>query len=99
MLHLEQRYSTSTGLEDNVLVGVSETGYSNNELSLGWLRHFERFSARKQLGTYRLHLLNGYGSHCTKESIEFCDDHKIILFCLPPHNSSPAVGRGSFPAL
>ena len=28
MLHVEQWYSTSTELEDNVLVGVSETGYS-----------------------------------------------------------------------
>ena len=53
VLHLEQWY-TSTGLEDNVLLAVSETGYSNNELSLGWLRHFERYLACRQLGTYRL---------------------------------------------
>ena len=53
VLHLEQWY-TSTGLEDNVFVAVSETGYSNDELSLGWLRLFERYSARRQLGTYRL---------------------------------------------
>ena len=50
VLHLEQWY-TSTGLEYNVLVATSETGYSNDELSLGWLRHFERYSARRQLGT------------------------------------------------
>ena len=87
VLHLEQWYSTSTELEDNVLVGVSESGYSNDELSLSWLRHSERFSARRQLGTYQLLLLDGYGSHCTKEFIEFCDDHNIILFCLPPHTA------------
>ena len=46
VLHLEQWY-TSTRLKDNVLVAASETGYSNDELSLGWLHHFERYSARR----------------------------------------------------
>ena len=88
VLHLEQRY-TSTGFEDNVLVAVLETGYSrNDELHLGWLSHFERYSARRQLGTCRLLLLDGYyGSHCTKEFIQFCDNHKIVLPYLPPHTT------------
>ncbi|KAF8251780.1 DDE-domain-containing protein, partial [Wilcoxina mikolae CBS 423.85] len=32
-------------------------------------------------------LLDGYGSHCTKEFLDFCDDHYIIPFCLPPHTT------------
>ena len=36
-----------TGLAGNVLVGVSDTGYSNDELSLDWVHHFERFSLQK----------------------------------------------------
>ena len=31
--------------------------------------------------------MGGYGSHCTKEFIDFCDDHKIIPLCLPPHTT------------
>jgi len=45
VIHQEGWY-TKTGLKDDVLVAVSETGYSNDELSLDWLRHFERYSAR-----------------------------------------------------
>jgi hypothetical protein len=30
-----------TKLPDNYLVGVSETGYSNDELSIDWLKHFD----------------------------------------------------------
>jgi hypothetical protein len=29
--------------------------------------------------------MDGYGSHCTKQSIEFCDKAKTILFNLPSH--------------
>jgi hypothetical protein len=84
ILHQEKWY---TKLPDNYLVGVSETGYSNDELSMDWLKHFDRFSARRCLGAHRLLLLDGYGSHCTKEFIDYCDEHKIIPFCLPPHTS------------
>lgn len=29
--------------------------------------------------------MDGYGSHCNKEFIEFCDKAKIIPFKLPSH--------------
>jgi hypothetical protein len=35
-----------TKLPDNYLIGISETGYSNDELSMEWLKHFDQFSAR-----------------------------------------------------
>jgi len=84
---LHQDWYTKTDLEDDVLVAVSETGYANDELCLDWLYYFERYSARRQVGGSRLLLLDGYGSHCTMEFITFCDDHKIIPFCMPPHST------------
>jgi hypothetical protein len=54
---------------------------------MSWLDHFQRFSAKRQSGIYRLLLLDGFGSHCTKEFIDYCDNYKIIPFCLPPHSS------------
>ncbi|RPA90274.1 DDE-domain-containing protein, partial [Choiromyces venosus 120613-1] len=30
-------------------------------------------------------LLDGYGSHCTKQFIDYCNERNIIPFCLPPH--------------
>ena len=85
-LHLEDWY-TNTNLDDDYLLAVSETGYSNDLLSLEWLQHFDKFSARRQIGVYRLLLLDGHGSHCTKEFIDYCDEKKIIPFCLPPHST------------
>jgi len=84
MLQMEDWF-TKTNLPGNVLLGVSETGYSNDVLAIRWLHHFEKYSAQRQLGAWRLLLLDGHNSHCTREFIEFCDNRKIILFCLPSH--------------
>ena len=86
VLHQED-WVTKTNLDDDVLRAVSEKGYSNDELALEWLSHFERFSARRQVGTCPLLLLDGHGSHCTREFITFCDEKQIIPFCLPSHTT------------
>ena len=37
-------------IEDNTLFAVSETGYSNDELSLDWVKHFDKYSSQRQKG-------------------------------------------------
>jgi hypothetical protein len=32
-------------------------------------------------------ILDGYGSHLTLDFISFCEEHKIIPLCLPPHTT------------
>jgi len=86
IIHQEHWY-TETKIPDNYCLSVSEAGYSNDHLTMKWLAHFDLFSRRRQIGAYRLLLLDGYGSHCTREFIEYCDNAKIIPFCLPPHSS------------
>ena len=83
----QQSWYTATSIPGNYLIGTSETGYTNYSLTMDWLAHFERSSARRQVGTHRLLLLDGFGSHCTKQFIDYCDNHKIVVFCLPPHSS------------
>ena len=83
-LHMEDWY-TKTAIPDTFLIGVSDTGYSNDNLALKWLSHFEAFSAKRQVGSWRLLILDGHDSHSTREFITFCDEHRIILFCLPSH--------------
>jgi len=85
-LHLED-WTTKTNLDNNVLLAVSHTGYSNDQLALEWISHFDRFSSQRRTGACRLLLLDGHGSHCTREFISYCDEKKIIPFCLPPHTT------------
>lgn len=49
LLHLESWYA-ETGLGDDFLLATSESGYSNDENSLFWIQHFEKFSKKTQKG-------------------------------------------------
>jgi DDE superfamily endonuclease/Tc5 transposase DNA-binding domain len=74
-------------LDDNVLVGVSDTGYTNDELSFKWIKHFHRHSKKTQVGAHRILTCDGYGSHITREILEFCEKKQIHIFYLPPYTS------------
>ena len=83
-IHQEWWY-TCTSLEEDALVSVSNSGFSNDQLSLEWIKHFEVHSAKSQTGAHQLLLLDGYRSHCTYEFLEHCEKNLITPFCLPPH--------------
>ncbi|KNG52878.1 pogo transposable [Stemphylium lycopersici] len=66
----------------------SPTGWSNNELGLAWLTEvFERYTHEKARRQWRLLILDGHGSHLTREFIEYCDSKKILLAVYPPHST------------
>src|ERR1700723_1894418 len=78
---------THTDLPDNYVLGVQTAGYSNDDYAFEWIKHFDKYSKARQVGVYRLLLLDGHGSHLTKEFAEYCDENRIILFAIPPHTS------------
>ena len=83
--HLEPWFTSN--LADDILVRVSDSGYSCDALSLEWLKHFECFSAKRQVGAWQLLLFDGHGSYYTLEFVKYCNTHKIIFFCLLLHTT------------
>ena len=77
----------NTELPSDYLMAVSDSGYSNDDIAYHWIQHFNYFSAKRQVGSHRLLLFDGHGSHLTKDFIQYCDNAKIIPFSLPPHTS------------
>ena len=78
-IHQEACFTT-TPIDDDTLLAVSET---NDVLGL---RRFTAKRQREPFPPHRLLLLDGYGSHCTKEFTDFCDC-KTIPLCLPLHTT------------
>ena len=72
-------------LDSNASISVSDTGYTNDELSLAWLRHFIEYIRPRRVGFKSLVILDGHGSHYTREFIQLCNDENIVPFGLPPH--------------
>jgi hypothetical protein len=84
---LFQHVSNYLNLDPNMPLATSESGYSNDQIALSFIRHFDKFSALRQRGAWRLLIFDGHGSHLTYEFITYCWDNKIIPFGLPSHTS------------
>ena len=74
-------------LDKDTVIGTSPTGYSNDELSMAWIQHFETHTRKGTVGSKRLLLMDGYGSHYTQEFIQHYDNNSIIPFGFPPHST------------
>jgi len=69
-------------------VSVSDNGWTNDALGLDWLQEvFEKHTASRTVGRYRLLILDGHSSHATAEFDKFCTERKIIPLYMPPHSS------------
>ena len=66
-----EKWAEENNLDEDILLATSPTGYSNDELPLRWLEHFEIHSRESQVGFWRLLILDGYGSHLTYEFYEY----------------------------
>jgi hypothetical protein len=49
------------------MLAVSDNGWTNDELGLDWIKHFNRHIESRTTGAYRLLILDGYSSHCIPE--------------------------------
>jgi hypothetical protein len=72
-------------LPRNWVIHVSPTGWTNNDLALAWLEHFDTHA--RPVGAYRLLIINGHESHCSIDFQDRCKEKKIIALCMPPHSS------------
>jgi hypothetical protein len=76
-----------TDLPRNWVIGVSPTGWINNELALAWLKHFNAYTEASSAGAYRLLIIDGHESHCLVEFQDYCKENKIIALCMLSHSS------------
>ena len=73
----------------NVFITSSPSGWTNNDIGLAWLEQvFDRYTKAKARRSYRLLIIDGHGSHVTKDFIDCCGSNKILLAILPPHSTN-----------
>jgi hypothetical protein len=87
-LHQNTWYDPEVVLPLNWVIGLSENGWTDDILGLTWLKTvFEKHTAYRTKGVYRLLILDSHGSHLIPEFDLFCKDHSIITLCMPPYSS------------
>ena len=69
-------------------IGVSDNGWTTDELGLSWLKRvFNPYTQGRIVGKYRLLILDRVGSHVTAEFNQFCSQNLIIILYMPAHSS------------
>jgi hypothetical protein len=53
-------------------LSVSENGWTNNALGLEWLKYFNAHTKARQVGAYRLLILDGHKSQLNQEFKNYC---------------------------
>jgi hypothetical protein len=84
--HLSSWYQNS-GFPPDWVIGVTNNGWTTNEIGIDWIRHFEKHTKGRTLGRYRLLILDGHESHHSDEFEEYCKAHDIVTLCMPAHSS------------
>ena len=84
--HLANWYRESN-LPGDWATATSQNGWTDNEIGLEWLKHFDRCTTKRSNSRYRLLILDGHESHHSADFEIYCEEHKIITLCMPPHSS------------
>jgi hypothetical protein len=51
------------------------------------LKHFDAHTKTRQVGAYRLLILDSHRSHLNQDFKDYCLEHKILTLYMPPHSS------------
>jgi hypothetical protein len=68
-------------------IGVSNNGWTNNDLGCQWLKHFNQHTKTRVVGARRLLIFDGHGSHHSAEFEKICQENNIYTLCMPAHSS------------
>jgi len=85
-VHISAWYEEDS-IPRNWKLSVSENGWTNNALGLEWLKHFDAHTKTRQVGVYRLLILDGHESHLNQDFKDYCLEQKILTLCMPSHSS------------
>ena len=69
----------------NWKLSVSENGQTNNMFSFKWLKYFNTHIKVRQVGAYRLLILDRHKSHLNQKFKDYCLKNKILIFYMPPY--------------
>tara|TARA_R110002003_G_scaffold2609_1_gene24486 strand:+ start:2082 stop:2783 length:702 start_codon:yes stop_codon:yes gene_type:complete len=83
-------YHLSAWHEENIprhwAIAVSSNGWTNNELGVEWLKHFNAHAKTRFRGARRLLVLDCQECHHSLEFQELCKENNIYTLCMPPHS-------------
>ena len=85
-VHISTQYK-ETDIPRNWRLSVSKNGWTNNALSLEQLKHFDAYTKARQIGGYRLLILDSHESYTSQDFKDYCLKYKILTLYMLSHSS------------
>ena len=80
------KHDLMNGAPPGSMMLCSDSGYSNSDLFLIWLQHFQKYVV-SSTSTPTLLILDNHSSHINIDAVLYCRQNDIHLLSLPPHSS------------
>jgi DDE superfamily endonuclease len=74
-------------LDPNTTFDTSDSGYTNDEIGVSWLKHFIKCTNSSPTSPKKLLLYDGHSSDDAEEFKRLAATNNIILYKFPPHLS------------
>lgn len=81
-MYPEKWFYEDWNLDEEMIFGLSDSGYSNEKFGFAWLSYFEYHSRPENPDQWYILLIHGYTSHKIMEFAEFTEQYNILLYCL-----------------
>ena len=75
----------NSGLESQTIFDISESGFTNDRISVSQLKHFIQCTNSSLTALKKLLLYNGYGLYNIEEFKELAQVNNITLYMFPPY--------------
>jgi hypothetical protein len=73
--------------EDDWKVTITESGFSNDEITYEWLQHFDQHTRERARNDWCLLIMDNHNAHLTREFRAYCAENKIVQFRFPAHTT------------
>ena len=74
-------------MEDDIVIGTTETGYANDDIALEWLQHLIDHTQNKRRGAWLFLIIDDYSSQMILPFHNLVTENKIVLFRLPLYST------------
>lgn len=81
-VNIFHKWCQKNDLDEDTLIETSDTGYSNDNLTMDWLHHFIYHTRKRQNNNYILLIVDKFKLHATILFFELVTANNIILFRL-----------------
>ena len=76
-----------TNLLNSIRISYLKKGWMDGEISVQWIKDFNKKTKAKADCCYCLLLIDGHISHYTRGFLEYAQEHKIVILCYPAYGT------------